>query len=67
MRVPAVGVTLSDAVEREQAGAGEDLGGGVDRRVGDALAQAFQRAVVADECARDAVDGGLAAIEAAVL
>ena len=67
VRVPAVGVTLGDAVEREQAGAGEDLGGGVDRRVGDALAQAFQRAVVADECARDAVDGGLAAIEAAML
>ena len=29
VRVPAVGVTLGDAVEREQAGAGEDLGGGV--------------------------------------
>ena len=65
--VPAVGVALADAVEREQAGAGEDLGGGVDRRIGDALAQALQRAVVADECARDTVDGGLAAIEAAVL
>ena len=67
VRIPAVGVALGGAVEREQAGAGEDLGGGVDRRIGDALAQALQRAVVADERTRDAVDGGLAAIEAAVL